>query len=994
MRAAEGFHRMLHCDATTPALRCRWLALVTLCALIVSGVVRAQSQFGLSPAESQAHARPLPRSTPRIGGQLLPAGVEADSIWSIPLPSAAPRGTSGCEFDNGAPLDDFGDPSSHLSEPPADPAWQFLAGAADDFIFVEPMPAEPNCRITVIRAAFFIDDPKGLASPTNTWDTVLVTVYPNNVSDLPAGEPDNMGGVIGPYIKSQEVPASALQNETLVNVCRPCHVVDIPVNILVRKNTRYWLSIVPRYAAPPQSFWCVSESNTDFGAVFGFPLDPMFPFWVPISGNLAACPDTPGAGMNTNLSFVMTAFSEPDVTGACCNDDLPGCTDTVSEVDCQQLNQRFAPGATCASMPFNPICGTNAPGACCLADAGCIDMRTPAECDSIGGTYVPGDCMSVSCMGACCHVDGTCDDLPEDGCVMPGDTFGGPNTLCGVFTCPPPGGMCAVDLPQEVTGSDSITGDFFGESVAISGDLAVVGANTHGGIGAAYVFLQTAGTWAEDAKLTPADGAAADAFGDAVALDGNTAIVGAPSGPGAMPDAGAAYVFVDSGGGWMPQQKLFDPAGVNTQEFGYSAALSGNTALIGARNDPTSGASAGAGFVFVRSAGVWTLQQQLLAMDAATGDQLGSSADVDADTAILGAIGDDDGGNGAGAAYVFTRTAGVWTEQMKLVASDPAANNAFGWSVAVDGDTAIVGAPFVAGGGAAYVFVRSAGVWTQQEKLTADDRAAGDQFGMTVALDSDTVVIGAPGDDDGGSAAGSAYVFVRTGGIWTQRQKVVADDPAASSNFGGSVGFSAGTIVAGATGGEVTMSDSGSAYFFDLSCEGACCLSDGMCLLLTPEDCAMMDGTPLGNGTICQPDSCLFLTRGCAGDLDNDCAVTDADLPIFVDALLGNILLTAAAACRADVNADDVLNGLDIQPFIDRLLMMAMCNCCRGDINRDGLLDGLDLQGLVNFILMPPDPCSLDFANADVNADDVIDLLDAEAMVAKLMAGETCPVMP
>ncbi|GMU34138.1 MAG: hypothetical protein HS101_08160 [Planctomycetia bacterium] len=1089
---------------TIPADGLRCYAALLICATIASTGF-AQAVSPIESTQADLPRGPQARSTPRARANPLPRGVDPSTVWSIPLQNAAPRGGNTCEFDNGMPLDDFGDPSSHLSEPPAEPAWQFLAGAADDFTFIEPMPAEPNCRITTIRAAFHIDDQLGLASPTNTWDSVLVTVYPDSVMNLPAGAPTNMGGVLGSYIRTLEIPVSSLQNETLVGVCRPSYVIDIPVSIVVQKNTRYWLSIIPRYAAPPQSFWCLSESNTDLDAVFGFPLDPMFPFWSAFGGNLSACPDAPLPGVNVNLSFSLTAVSEADKTGACCDDAVPGCTDGVSVVVCQQLTQRFAHSLSCADMPFSPPCGTTAPGACCMGDAGCFDMQTPAQCESLGGTYVPGDCMSVSCpgacclgsagcmdsqtpeecdllggiflagdcmsvtcpgacclansscmdmqsleecgllggtffegdclsvtcpgaccmgdagcidmqtpaqceglggtyvpgdcmsvscLGACCHVDGSCEDLSENDCVAVGDVFGGPDTLCGIFVCPPPGGACTVDAPMEVSGSDSAVDELFGDSVAISGDVAVVGASNHVSIGAAYVFLRSMGTWSEDAKLTPVDGAMGDGFGEAAALDGDSAIIGSPRGPGAVADSGAAYVFVNSMGGWMPEQKIFDSMGTNVQLFGHAVSIDGDSALIGAPGD-TAGvaAGAGAGFVFTRTAGVWSPQQKLIAMDAELNDQLGWSADISGDTAILGAIGEDDGGNGAGTAYVFTRSAGVWTQEMKLVASDATMGIAFGWSVAVDGDTAVVGAPMSTGGGSAYFFVRSGGMWTQQQKLTADDGAAGDQFGMSVDVDGETVIVGAPGDDDGGSSAGSAYVFVRTAGVWTQRQKLVANDPSGDAEFG-EVGIRGNSIVVGAKGGGVMTPGSGSAYFFNLSCEGACCLGDGMCLLLTPEDCAMMSGTHLGNGSLCGPDSCLFLTRGCAGDLNNDCAVTELDLPIFVDALLGMVVLSPAAECRADVNADGDLNGLDIQPFIDALLAMSVCNCCRGDTNQDGVLDGLDLQGLVDAILMPLDPCSLDYANADVNADDFVDLADVDAMVAKLIAGETCPVGP
>lgn len=990
---ARGYQRMRRKYPTIPANGLRCYAALLICATIAStGFAQAVSPTESTQADSPRG--PQARSTPRVRANPLPRGVDPSAVWSIPLQNAAPRGGNTCEFDNGMPLDDFGDPSSHLSEPPADPAWQFLAGAADDFTFIEPMPAEPNCRITTIRAAFHIDDQLGLASPSNTWNSVLVTIYPDSVMNLPAGEPTNMGGVLGSYIRTQEIPVSLLQNETLVGVCRPCYVIDIPVSIVVQKNTRYWLSIIPRYAAPPQSFWCLSESNTDLDAVFGFPLDPMFPFWSTISGNITACPEAPLPGANVNLSFSLTAVSEADRIGACCDDAAPGCTDGVSVVACQQVTQRFAENLTCASMPFSPLCGTTAPGACCMGDAGCIDMQTPAQCEGLGGTYVPGDCMSVSCLGACCHVDGSCEDLSENDCVAVGDVFGGPDTLCGIFVCPAPGGACTVDAPMEVAGSDSAVDELFGDAVAISGDVAVVGASNHMSIGAAYVFLRSMGAWSEDAKLTPVDGAIGDGFGEAAALEGDSAIIGSPRGTGAAADSGAAYVYVNSAGGWMPEQKIFDSMGTNVQLFGHSVSIDGDSSLIGAPGD-TAGvaAGAGAGFVFTRTAGVWSPQQKLIALDAELNDQLGWSADISGDTAILGAIGEDDGGNGAGAAYVFTRSAGVWTQEMKLVAMDAAMGSAFGWSVAVDGDTAVVGAPMSTGGGSAYVFVRSGGMWTQQQKLTASDRATGDQFGMSIDVDGETVIVGAPGDDDGGSSAGSAYVYVRTAGVWTQRQKIAANDPSGSALFG-EVAISGNSIVVGAEGGGVMTPGSGSAYFFNLSCEGACCLGDGMCLLLSPEDCSMMSGIHLGNGSLCGPDSCLFLTRGCAGDLDNDCAVTELDLPIFVDALLGMAVLSPAAECRADVNADGDLNGLDIQPFIDALLAMSVCNCCRGDTNQDGVLDGLDLQGLVDAILMPLDPCSLDYANADVNADDFVDLADVDAMVAKLIAGETCPVAP
>ena len=144
-------------------------------------------------------------------------------------------------------------------------------------------------------------------------------------------------------------------------------------------------------------------------------------------------------------------------------------------------------------------------------------------------------------------------------------------------------------------------------------------------------------------------------------------------------------------------------------------------------------------------------------------------AENSGDTAVVGAFLDNSPLPDAGSAYIFVRTGGVWTQQAKLTASDAAAGDRFGTSVAVSGDTAVVGAYFDddagSSSGSAYAFVRTGGVWMQQAKLTASDAAANDQFGYSVALSGDTAVVGAYQDDDAGSNSGSAYVFVRTGGV-------------------------------------------------------------------------------------------------------------------------------------------------------------------------------------------------------------------------------------
>ncbi len=256
----------------------------------------------------------------------------------------------------------------------------------------------------------------------------------------------------------------------------------------------------------------------------------------------------------------------------------------------------------------------------------------------------------------------------------------------------------------------------------------------------------------EVAKLIASDAAAFDSFGTSVAVSGDTAVVGVwlDDHVGGNTDEGSAYVFVRSGGVWAQQAKLIASDAAANDRFGLSVAVSGDTVVVGAHfDDHAVGIDHGSAYVFVRSGGVWTQQQKLIASDAAADDQFGYSVAVSGDTAVVGAWADNHlGGNDAGSAYVFVRSGVVWIEQAKLIASDAELFENFGNSVAVSGDTAVVGArndnyPGGVQAGSAYVFVRSGGGWTQQVKLTPSDAAVSDEFGISVAVSGDTAVVGA-----------------------------------------------------------------------------------------------------------------------------------------------------------------------------------------------------------------------------------------------------------
>lgn len=345
----------------------------------------------------------------------------------------------------------------------------------------------------------------------------------------------------------------------------------------------------------------------------------------------------------------------------------------------------------------------------------------------------------------------------------------------------------------------------FGNSVAISGDTAVVGADYddvdgNEDQGSAYIYVRDGASWTQQQKLTASTGVEGDHFGDSVGISGNTVIIGAPGdGLGEPTDPGSAYIFVRNGTIWTEQQRLTPSDGLAEERFGRAVAISGDTAIVGACSGNFGpDISPGAAYVFVHNGSNWTEQQKLTASDGAANDRFGSSVAISGDTAVVGAYGDDIGANAdQGSAYVFKRDGETWTQQKKLKASDGAASDLFGVSVAVSADTAIVGAWMNGsdGQGAAYVFVHDGENWPQQQKLTASDAMPQDNFGRSVAINGDVAVIGAI---NAGAAEGAAYIFARGGATWSQLQKLTPSDDDPLQQFGYSVSLSKGTVIAGA----------------------------------------------------------------------------------------------------------------------------------------------------------------------------------------------------
>jgi hypothetical protein len=379
-----------------------------------------------------------------------------------------------------------------------------------------------------------------------------------------------------------------------------------------------------------------------------------------------------------------------------------------------------------------------------------------------------------------------------------------------------------VNQQAKLNASDGASGDNFGaSSVALSDDTALVGApydvdDVNLNYGAAYVFIRSGGTWSQQAKLT-AEGDwwfLCDRFGWSVALSGDTALVGCST--------DSAYIFTRTDGTWSLQARLdADYKRFVDDRFSYSVALSDDTALVGAVDAQGNVGGSGAAYVFTRSGGTWSQQAKLIAADGDMSDAFGWSVALSGDSAVIGAKGDRVEGTYSGSAYVFTRSGGTWSQQAKLTASDGADFDQFGCSVALSDDTTLVGNNRGDGNdtnsGAAYVFTRSGGTWSQQAKLIASDGNGFDLFGDSVALSGNTALVGAWANDDSGHSSGSAYIFTRSGSTWSQQAKLTAADSAADDFFGHSVALSGDTALVGAPFDDDNGTDSGSAYVFALA---------------------------------------------------------------------------------------------------------------------------------------------------------------------------------
>lgn len=420
----------------------------------------------------------------------------------------------------------------------------------------------------------------------------------------------------------------------------------------------------------------------------------------------------------------------------------------------------------------------------------------------------------------------------------------------------------------KATASNRAESDFFGHSVAISGNYAIVGAyqededandaNTLTNSGSAYIYeLDVSGQWNEIQKIVASERADSDQFGRCVAISGNYAIISChlddedANGTNYLDDAGSAYIFErDVSGVWNEVQKIVASDRGASDVFGLSLSISGDYAIIGvyADDEDVAGANfmttSGSAYIFERNgSGVWNEVQKIVASDRTAYDNFGKSVSISGDYAIVGAHFEDHDANGAnsilsaGSAYIFERNgSGIWGEVQKIVASDRNNSDYFGESVSISGNYAIVGAVnnaqdangtnFIDNAGSAFIFERDvAGVWNEVQKITASIRADSDQFGNSVSISGNKAIIGSWLNDNTDATTivdgGGAYVFQRNdSGLWYEVQKIKASDRSIGDRFGKSVSISGNYTIVGAyaededASGTNTIINAGSMYIF------------------------------------------------------------------------------------------------------------------------------------------------------------------------------------
>ncbi|WP_342768054.1 hypothetical protein [Thalassotalea euphylliae] len=395
--------------------------------------------------------------------------------------------------------------------------------------------------------------------------------------------------------------------------------------------------------------------------------------------------------------------------------------------------------------------------------------------------------------------------------------------LCAIFYCgvafanshvlgePLPTKTSNLTNQTIILAKDGKAGDSFGYSAAIDGTTILVGAfkadidNTTDA-GAAYVFVeggkgQYQNGWHQQAKLVAEPAFAEDTLGGKVALNGDIAMLGVMRRDDKGKDAGAVVSFERTLSNWRQTQIITAPDAKPGDAFGQSIALTDKYLVIGAPRNDALGKDSGAAYIFLREHNTWRYQAKIKANDGVAGDLFGISVAIDGNTMLVGADLHDAKAENAGAVYVYRFDDNQWQQEAKLMASDGGKTDIFGVRVAISGDTALISArrddidSLGVDAGSAYIFVREGKTWTEQVKLTSPDGYADDRFGRGVALSGDTAIISAMNHDANGTDTGAAYVYKKGQNGWGYANKIMAKHSMAGDRFGWNLDLSDGVAV-------------------------------------------------------------------------------------------------------------------------------------------------------------------------------------------------------
>lgn len=365
---------------------------------------------------------------------------------------------------------------------------------------------------------------------------------------------------------------------------------------------------------------------------------------------------------------------------------------------------------------------------------------------------------------------------------------------------------------DRIVASDRENDDRFGYSVSISNGVCVIGSprddDNGERSGSAYIYRFNGNNWIEEQKLTASDGAAYDAFGISVSVDSNVCVIGADYDDDYGRNSGSAYVFRFNGSDWVEEQKLTHSWAYEYDWFGMSVAIDTNVCVVGA---PGAG-DWGRMYIYRFVENHW-IEEEVIQAHGFYDRYFGYSVSIDGDIVITGEPLVDHG-----YAYIFRFDGSNWNRVKTLLPTNGASGDWFGTSVSINGDVCVVGAykddDNGETSGSAYVFRFNGSDWVEEQKLLPSDGAADDCFGISVAIDGNTCVISAPGDDDYGEMSGSAYLFRYDDSQWIEEQKLFAFDAEAYDEFGRSLSLDSESIIVGASEYDYSINRMGSAYAF------------------------------------------------------------------------------------------------------------------------------------------------------------------------------------